>query len=239
MTLTVLGSAGSYAGAGNACSGYLVRGAGTTVWLDAGPGTLANLQHHAGLHDVDAVVLSHEHPDHWTDLQGFAVACQYVIDRSGVPVYGPAGVRKAVGDHGARVLEWHTVTDGSVEQIGGLRFTFSNTAHGPETLAARVEGDGKVLGYSADSGPGWSLEALGPGLDVAVCEATYLRDREGEGLNHMSGRQAGTTARAAGAARLVVTHVWPTVDPVAVAAEAAEAFGRPVEIAIPHLTVVL
>ena len=239
LSLTVLGCSGSYAGPGNACSGYLVRGGGTSVWLDAGAGTLANLQDHVDLLDLDAIVLSHEHPDHWTDLWGFAVACEYVIDRSGVPVYGPAGVRAAAGDQGAGVLDWHVVTDGSVEKIGGLRFTFARTQHPPETLAARVEGDGKVLGYSADSGPGWSLEALGPGLDVALCEATFLHDREGEGQNHMSGRQAGTTARAAGAGRLVVTHMWPTVDPLAIAAEAAEAFGRPVELAVPHLTVVL
>src|SRR3954451_3327290 len=186
LTLTVLGSSGSYAGAGNACSGYLVRGAGTTVWLDAGPGTLANLQHHIGLHDIDAVVLSHEHPDHWSDLQGFSVACEWVIQRNGVPVYGPAGLRRMAAGY-LEPLQWHDVSDRSTVEIGDLRFTFSRTDHPTETLGMRIDGGGRSLGYSADSGPAWSLAELGPGLDLALSEATFLKDRENQ-MQHLSGR---------------------------------------------------
>jgi ribonuclease BN (tRNA processing enzyme) len=96
-----------------------------------------------------------------------------------------------------------------------------------------------VLGYSADSSPGWSLDSLGRDLDVALCEATFLHDRESKDQNHMSGRQAGDQAKRAEAKRLVVTHAWPTVDPIAIAAEAAAAFGGPVEMAVVGLTVVL
>jgi ribonuclease BN (tRNA processing enzyme) len=234
VRLTVLGCHGSYPGRGGACSGYLVRGGGTTIWLDAGSGTLANLQRHVGLADVDAVVLTHEHPDHWTDVDGYAVACQYGLERSGVPVFGPAGVRSAAGEH-EPIFAWQTVEDGMSVDIGGLRCTFSRTDHGPETLAVRVDGDGRSLGYSADSGPGWSLEALGPGLDLALGEATFLRDREGT-VQHMSGRQAGDTARAASAARLMITHIWPTIAPALVAAEASEAFGRRVEVAVMNVS---
>ena len=230
MKLTVLGCDGSYPGPGGAASGYLVQAGGTTVWLDAGSGTLANLQRHIGLDQVDAVILSHEHPDHWTDVHGYAVACEYAIGRSGVPVYAPASVRAVADDHGP-VLAWQVVEDGSDVSIGALRCRFSRTDHGNETLAVRMEGDGRALGYSADSGPGWSLEALGPGLDLALCEATFLRDREGT-VKHLSGRQAGESARAAAVGRLMVTHVWPTIPSERVADEAAEAFGRGVEIAV-------
>src|SRR3712207_8466497 len=50
---------------GNACSGYLVHDGETSVWIDCGPGTLANLQRHVALADVDAIVVTHGHPDHW------------------------------------------------------------------------------------------------------------------------------------------------------------------------------
>ncbi|MGH9101294.1 MAG: MBL fold metallo-hydrolase, partial [Acidimicrobiales bacterium] len=49
----------------------------------------------------------------------------------------------------------------------------------------------------------------------------------GEG-RHLSGRQAGELAAAAGVTRLVVTHRRPSVPAGALAAEADEAFGRPV-----------
>jgi len=230
LSLTVLGCCGSYPGPGGACSGYLVRSAGTTLWLDAGSGTLANLQRHVGLFDVDAVVLSHEHPDHWSDLEGFAVACAHVVGRSGVPVFAPAGLRRHVQHDPDGVLVWHEVSSGSTVACKGLTLRFSRTDHPPETLAVRVDGGGRSLGYSADTGPAWSLEALGPGLDLALCEATFLADREGT-AGHLSGRQAGRSARAAGVPRLMVTHVWPTVAVPDVVEEAAEALGRPVEAA--------
>jgi ribonuclease BN (tRNA processing enzyme) len=240
LTLTVLGSSGSYPGPGQACSGYLVRSGGTTVWLDAGTGTLANLQYHVTLADVDAIVLSHQHPDHWSDMDHFYVACKYVIERQDVPVYAPAGLKTLLrtGTPTEPVFRWHDIGDGDTVEIGPMRWSFSRTDHPPETLAARVDAGARSFGYSADSGPAWSLEALGPGLHLALCEATYLNDREGS-APHMSARQAGATARAAGAERLLLTHLWPTIDHAAARRESEVAFGRPVELATINQTYVI
>jgi ribonuclease BN (tRNA processing enzyme) len=230
LTVTVLGSSGSYPGAGRACSGYLVQSGTTSIWLDAGTGTLANLQRHVDLLDIDAVVLSHEHPDHVADLGPYYVACKYYLHRDHIPVYAPASVR----DHAyysGRPLSWHDVSDGDQVDIAGLHLTFSRTDQPPETLGVRVDGGGASLGYSADSGPAWSLSALGPGLDLAVCEATYLKDSEGR-AQHMSARQAGTSARDAGATRLLCTHVQPGIDHADIRREAAEAFGADVGVAL-------
>ena len=236
LRVTVLGASGSYPGPGAACSGYLVRGEGATVWLDAGSGTLANLQRHVSLSDVDAVVLSHEHPDHWSDVEGYYVAVAYVVEpRDPVPVYAPAGVREATHQDTEPFLTWHTITEGDDVAIGGLRLSFSRTDHGPETLAVRVEDGGRSFGYSADTGPGWSLGALGPGLDLALVDASFLRGDEGR-ARHLSARQAGLAAKEAGARRLVLTHLWPTVDPEAARAEAEAAFGAPVEVATTDAT---
>ena len=230
LSVTILGCSGSYPGTGAACSSYLVRSSTTTIWLDAGSGSLANLQRHVAITDVDAVVLSHEHPDHTGDLTGFYVACKYYLHRERVPVYAPAGVADTVYYSGEPIA-WHDVADGDAVDIGGLRLTFSRTDHPTETLAVRVDGDGRSLGYSADSGPRWSLAKLGPGLDLALCEATYLSDSEGK-AQHMSARQAGQSARDAGVGRLVLTHQQPGVDPEAARAEGAEAFGRDVDVAV-------
>lgn len=233
MSLTVLGCCGSYPGPGGACSGYLVEAAGTTLWLDAGSGTLANLQRHVGLADVDAVVVSHEHPDHWSDLEGFRVACAHVLGREGVPVYGPAGVLRHLSEDPAPALDWHLVTDGDRVAVGHLELAFSRTDHPPETLAVRIEGEGRSLGYSADTGPGWSLEALGPGVDLALCEATFLAGDEGRG-GHLSARQAAAMARRAGVGALLLTHLWPVVDPEESKQEASAAYGGPVGLAAMH-----
>jgi ribonuclease BN (tRNA processing enzyme) len=230
LTLTVLGCSGSYAGPGGACSGYLLDDGTTRVWVDAGSGTLANLQRHVALGDVDAIVLSHEHPDHWSDIEGWNNVLRYVLDRTGFPVYAPAGLRARTYHDTEPQIAWHDVTDGDTATVGTMSFTFSRTDHGPETLGMRVDAGGRSLGYSADTGPAWSLEALGGGLDLALCEATMTTEEEGT-LQHLSARQAGSSARAAGAGRLVLTHLWATVDPEQSRREGSEAFGAPVDVA--------
>ena len=233
MKLTVLGCCGSYPGPAGACSGYLVDAAGTKIWMDAGSGTMANLQRHITLHEVDAVVLTHEHPDHWSDIEGFRVACAYVIHRNGVPVYAPEGLRRLT--YAFRpVMDWHVIADGDHAEIGAAHLRFSRTDHGPETLAVRIDADGRSLAYSADTGPDWSLSALGEPVDLALIEATVTNDRENSVPGHLSARQAGVMARDGGARRLLITHLWPTVDPEKMRADASTAYGAPAELATMH-----
>jgi ribonuclease BN (tRNA processing enzyme) len=229
FTLTVLGCDGSWPGPGGAGSGYLVRIGGTVVMVDAGPGTFATLQTVVDPIEVDAVVITHHHSDHWTDL--YAMDTQARFDRrrrAPLPVYGPSQAAALADPARTPKLDWRVVTHGDRAGIGEASCAFHRTDHAEETLAVRIDGAGRTLGYSADSGPAWSLDQLGSGLDLILCEATYTSEHEGT-AGHMSGRQAGASARQAGARRLVITHRWPTVDAAAVAKEAEAAFGGPVE----------
>lgn len=242
LSVTVLGCSGTYAGAGGACSGYLVRGGGATVLLDAGAGTLANLQQHVRLDELDAVVVTHSHPDHWVEVPVLRNALTYVLGRGGVPLFSTAetlGLVEAVG-HGriGEAFAAEVVTDGSEFRIGPLSFRCSRTDHPPETLGVRVDLDDRSLGYTADTGPGWSLSELGSGLDVAISEATFSdQDPDLEGAVHLTAGQAGAAARAAGVGRLLVTHVLPTRSVHEAVVEAGEAYGAPVEAAEVHRTV--
>jgi ribonuclease BN (tRNA processing enzyme) len=238
VELTVLGCSGSFgAPAGGACSGYLVRTAGATLWLDCGNGTLTNLQRHGAVDDVTAVVVTHWHPDHCVDLYGLHVLLKYGLERRGLPVYGPAGLEHRLGtlvdgDWGG-VFAWRVVGDGDTATVGDCGLRFSRTAHPPPTTAVELSADGKRLVYTADTGPDWSPEVFGPGADLILSEATFQRDNEGSGI-HLSARQAGEAARAAGARRLMLTHLWPGLDPTASVVEGSEAFGREVLLAAPH-----
>jgi ribonuclease BN (tRNA processing enzyme) len=228
MTLTVLGCDGSWPGPGGAGSGYLVTVGRTRLLLDAGPGVFAVLQTVMDPADLDAVLISHHHPDHWTDLNGLATHARFALHRPAIDVFAPERVPEQSRLRSNEALAWHAVADGDTVEVGEARATFHRTDHVPDTLAVRVEGGGRALGYSADSGPRWPLAALGTGLDLVLCEATYTEEHEGV-AQHMSGRQAGEQARQAEARRLVITHRWPTIDAGAVAREAERSFGAPIE----------
>ena len=237
LSLTVLGCSGSYPGPAAACSGYLVRSEGTVIWVDAGSGTMANLQRHVALDAIDAVVLTHEHPDHWADIDGFQVALAYDLDRSGLPVFAPDSVRERTYAFNKPALDWRPTTDGSTATVGDIDLQFARTDHEPETLAVGFRCGDKSLAYTADTGPRWSLDALGSGFDLVLAEATFLEAQarsivEAEGrISHLDGGQAGALARAAGAKRLLLTHFWPGNDREQTRAEAEASFGAPVEIA--------
>jgi ribonuclease BN (tRNA processing enzyme) len=238
-TLTVLGCDGSYPGPGGAASGYLVHAGSTTIWLDAGPGTFANLQQRMDPGSLDAIVLSHEHPDHWTDLESFAV-WGLLHAAPALAVYAPPGLRERSYFADRAPLAWHTIEPAQELRIGDLGFRFASTDHGPLTLAMRIDAvepggeltTRRALAYTADSGPGWSAEELGSGLGTVLCEASYTKRDEKPVYRHMSGRQAGAMAASAGVRRLIVTHRWPTVSADELVVEVESAFGGPVEQAV-------
>ena len=155
----MLGCSGSYPGPDSgACSGYLLRSGDTTVWLDCGNGTLANLQRHAVLSgsrrhdqgetpwppgdDVTALVITHWHPDHCADIYGLHVLLKYGLGRTGFPVYAPEGTDDRLatlvdGDWGG-AFAWAAVADNDTVTVGDAGLRFSRTSHPPPTLAVEV-----------------------------------------------------------------------------------------------------
>ena len=234
MDLTVCGSSGTHASPGRACSSYLVEHDGYRLLLDCGNGSLSNLLSVCGAADVDTVLLTHLHPDHIVDVYGLYYALRF--DSGGprtVGLVGPAGTtefltRLLPADSAAmfdQTLPLRTARAGEVLELGPLTVRLYPAFHPVETLAPRITAGDRVLAYSGDSGQTDALIDCAAGADLFVCDASWL-ERNGphpEGI-HMTGAQAGTTAAAAGAARLLVTHVFPANDPDQVAAEAAGLF---------------
>lgn len=240
LELTVLGSSGSYAAEGDACAGYLVESEGFKLLLDAGPGCLANLQTHCALSEIDAVVLSHAHPDHWLDLPLLRTARRCANITEPLTILGGADhltlAENLMGPKMSEDLNWKVVAGGNESTLGPLSLRFSRTDHPVETLAVRIQSGEVAVGYSADTGPGWTLNELGRDLALAVIESTYLdEDKDQAAGVHLTAWQAGALGRLAGARHLALTHILPTVDRTAVGAEGEDAFGGPVHVASPHL----
>jgi len=234
LSVTVLGCDASYAGAGGACSGYLVRTAATSLWVDCGPGTLANVQEHLPLSELDAVLVSHQHPDHFGELPVLYNALAFYEQRPPLPVYTTAGVHRLTteinGHDCTGPLDWRIIDESAEVVVGDVSVRFSRTDHPVETLAMCFEAGGASIVYSADTGPGWSPARFGRRPDVLVLEATLRRQHEDQ-APHLSGAQAGRLAAEVDAGCLVLTHRPPGSDPALYVEEAAAGFAGMVDVA--------
>ena len=234
-SLTVCGSAGTHPGPGAACSAYLVEDDGFKVLLDCGNGSLANLQRSTDVADIDAVVISHLHPDHIADLFGLYYALRFhPSGPRSVPVHGPPGLlvllalliaeesRPTLADHLAHV----PTTAGATVELGPFRAAFGRANHPiAHPLTVRLEiGDSSLL-FTGDTAPSDSVVAAATGVDLLVCDATWSARATGlpPGI-HCTGTEAGEVAARAGVGRLLATHILPTSDRQAIADEARAAF---------------
>ena len=240
MELIVLGAAGTWPPAGGANCGYLLRHEDTHVWMDAGTGTFANLQQYVGVAELDAIVVSHGHPDHFVDVIPAFYARHYGHQgEPGLPFYSPEGFMELasllVSEGGRDVMgeayDFRTVAGGDTFTVGSLSFTVFEMAHiGVNAVGFRVEAAGAVLAYTGDSGPCDAVVEMSQDAGLLLAEATYQNDSVLYPF-HMSAAQAGEMASKAGVARLVLTHLLPGLDPSRSLAEAAETFAGPVDVA--------
>ena len=240
MELIVLGAHGTWPKPDGATSGYLLRHDGFTLWLDLGTGTMANLQRHVDLFDVDALVISHSHPDHLVDLFPYFYARHFSPERpTGTPLYCPPLVldraRALIGeDTWSAVAESFALKEirpGEGFEAGPFRVTTAKMAHPVPTIGVRVETDGATLAYTADTGPTEELTPMARDADVLLSEASWQENGGGRHPIHLTGRQAGEAARDAGVDTLILTHIWPTLDRARSEAEASEAFGGEIVLA--------
>lgn len=237
MELTILGASGTWPNADTATSGYLVQHDGFNLWMDAGTGTLANLQHHIALPDIDAILISHEHPDHFVDLYPCFYAWHYgQLGTPGLPVYVPTDFTQKLADLVSidsqvvmrTAFGFREIAPGEGFEVGPFRVKTEPMAHlGLPALGFRMESDGVVLAYTGDTGPTHHVENLARDADLFLAEATW-QDRDDLLPFHMSSRQAATHAHHAGVGELVLTHIWPSLDHEVSIAQAAEAYDGPI-----------
>ena len=246
MLLTVLGSNGGYPTAGRPASGYLVSAGEAVLWMDAGPGTFMALCGEMDPGELSGVFLSHRHPDHCADIFALYHALAFSPDgRAGkvrpIPVLCPEDLAEALERFVNGSPSWRAVfdvaplSDGGAASVGPLRISASRTNHPPPTLSPRIEADGKVLTYTADTGPSAALEAHASGSDLLLAEATRAaEDRDADPYAyHMTGSEAGAMASRAGVRRLMLTHIAPYVDPEQSVMDAEAEFGGEVSLAAP------
>jgi ribonuclease BN (tRNA processing enzyme) len=239
MRMTVVGGCGAWPAAGQACGGYLVEHDGFRVLIDPGYAVLPRLLAVTDAASVDAVLVSHGHPDHCADLNPLLRARVLGDVRPPrLPVYAPGGAlgpvlaldRPGMLDDALRL---HEFDPGERFTVGPFDVRSWLLPHFVPNAGLRLDTGGESLAYTGDTGPSPDLVSLARDADVFLAEATYTDEVPAEDARYLSSaRQAGQTAARAGVGRLVLTHLWPGTDPAAAIAAAADGYDGPVSIGL-------
>jgi ribonuclease BN (tRNA processing enzyme) len=224
--------------------------------LDCGNGVFSKLRRFIDYVDVDAVVLSHLHADHFLDLVPYAYALTYAPRQQPVPVHrwsgtdnparpvlhAPTGARdvfrRVCGAWGPedlieKAFDLREYDAADALRVGTLLIRFHEVPHFTTTYAVDISstnGGGRFT-YGADSAPNEELVRFADGTDLLMIEATLPRpEREGP-RGHLTPGEAGEHGQRAHVRRLVLTHISDELDELWARGEAEKTFGGPVAVA--------
>lgn len=244
IDITLLGTGSPIPAPDRAGPATLISADGEHFLVDAGRGVLMRLAAMGiGAQQLSAVLLTHLHSDHITDLND-VITTRWVMTFEPTPltIVGPVGTQLVVdhllaslapdiayrtAHHGdlnheppVHVIEVET---GRIELGGSVVVIAGATDHKPvePSIGFRFESGGNSVVVAGDTIPCESLDALCAGADALV--HTVIRkdiianvplQRMLDTLDyHSSPAEAGATATRAGVSTLVLTHYVPPIAP--------------------------
>lgn len=244
MELIILGS-GTAVPTERATAGYLVK-ADKPIVMDIGRGTFANLCNAQRRGDVEHIMISHHHVDHYSDLLPFlqtAIHESRDAPRKDLNIIGPAGTKELF----KRFLTLPGMADGTFKihmkdvsnetfDIGKARIITKEVYHVDNLRCNgyRIEYSGKSIAYSGDSRVCDEVVELCKGADLAVLDCSVPKGFPGEhhlGKNHMGVLGCGEVASRAGVKKLVLSHMYPACDGHDLIKECGEIFNGEIIIA--------
>ncbi len=224
MRLTLLGTGTCYPTMKRAPACYFLSIGPLRLVIDPGPGAVARIAQ-AGLDPfgVEAIFISHHHPDHCADLVPFLFSYKNCVSsgsRRDIRIFAPKGFTQVFDHLTAAFGQWIMDDDYSVLidemrqdkwEIAGLKVRSAPMLHGANAVGYRFEQDGgPVLAYSGDTGPCDELAELASGADALLVECSFP---DGEGMEgHMQPSQVARAGIRSGVKKLILTHFYPSVD---------------------------
>ena len=242
MELTILGAGTAVPTPRRSPAGVLVRVGETPLLFDMGPGTLARLAE-AGVsyRDLEYVYLTHLHSDHTLDLVTFLQVNESTpgwTRTSTVHLTGCRGTQifyeQLMSAYGGCAPKSYAL---DIRELGAERIEFAAwsietalTGHTGNSLAYRIEADGKAVVYTGDTVESDDLKRLAHSADVLVCECAFPRGWAT--LDHMTADAVGRVARAANVRRVALTHLYPPAQAVDIAAQVRAEYAGEIIVAV-------
>lgn len=219
--------------------------------MDCGAGTTRRLAE-LGIawQQITHVALTHFHIDHHQDLPSIIFAWKYgqLPARSEpVDVIGPVGTQSLLERLAAAYGEWvlnpgfpvriTELAPGAAVDLGGARLDCVKVPHTPESMAYSITEGARRLVYSGDTGFDPAFAQWARGCDLLVLECSLPQSMAI--VEHLTPEQCGEIARLAEPRQLALTHLYPPVESVDIAAIVAATYSGPQILAHDGLRIAL
>ena len=192
MRLRFLGSGDAFGSGGRFNTCMFVEAAETRILIDCGASSLiAMKQQGVRPNDIDTILITHLHADHFGGLPFFILDAQFFSKRqTPLTIAGPPGIGDRLsqaqdlffpGSAGTSQkfdLQIRELKSGAATALAGLTVTPYEVHHDGDApfFALRVEADGRTIAYSGDTEWSDSLIDAARDTDLFVCEA-YFYDK--------------------------------------------------------------
>lgn len=217
MKITILGNSGGFPSAGGATSGYLLEIDGHYVLIDCGSGVLANMFKLIDISKLDALILTHLHNDHISDISVLKYAIdltgKYGFKREALPVFAPEtpeSAAESLRSEGNMIIG--RLKDKMKMNLFGAYLETYRMDHPVETYGLRIEYNGSVFAFTADTIPCDALAGLLVNADLAIMDAGLLEKYRKPVMMHMTAAECAAAANKYKVKQLLLTHVLPLID---------------------------
>lgn len=253
MKLHVLGSGSCIVAQKRTSSGYVIENDGSFVMVDTGTGTTKMLREKGFSTDqLDAVINTHRHPDHVSDLVPIIqdkVVRSFDQDEPDLTLYGPEDHLDYLKDRMHHEMREHW-TDfeqkfgfkldvrelDEENQIEDLKVQSFPAEHGPEDfncVSLRVSGE-KTVFFTGDTDYFEGLTENASGADIVVTDCSKPDELKAEG--HMTPTESAKVAQEAEAETLVLSHLYPEAEESDIKEKASEVFTGEIVVAEDLMT---
>ena len=233
MKLIILGSGTCVPSLKRSAPGYYLQAEDWQALVDCGSGTLLQLERAGKSYkDIDAVFITHRHPDHFADLMPLIHALiatpkfmrekdLYIVASGGFIAYYEKAIAPIIGkprDFSVETIEIQDKLD-----VGPFNVFAVNTIHSADSVAYRFEQSGKSVVFTGDTDYDHGIIEISINADLLIADCSFPDSQKTKG--HLSAKECGLIAKKAGAKKLVLSHLYPADTPdTARVREAEEVF---------------
>ncbi|MFP7168759.1 MBL fold metallo-hydrolase [Terribacillus sp. 7520-G] len=239
MKLTVIGFWGAYPGRESASSCYVVEKDGYSLLLDCGSGALSRMPAFVDPKDLNAVVVSHYHPDHVADIGALQHVWQVQNSLRGtedvLPIYGHEEDEAGFKSLSHKFTEGIAYQPDEILSIGPFAITFMKTKHPVPCYGMRISDGVSDIVYTADSSYLEEWAEFSKGADLLITDCNFYQHQDGEAAGHMNSLQVGGIAEQAGVKTLFLSHLPHFGEHRQLLEEASSVFSGEVKLAYEGL----